>query len=166
MHLCWFVRILLAGFGIASGAAPAAVTVSFSEAGHYSDAGSHWEANRINDELRRHLERLAERYLSPSQTLKIEVLDIDLAGRMRYFRHEGFSEIRVLNGRADWPSMTLRYTLESDGKIADIREETVADMVYLLKPAPGASGDWLYYEKRMLDNWFRQRFVEGRKPAP
>jgi hypothetical protein len=62
--------------------------------------------------------------------------------------------------------MKLRYTLESDGKISDAREETVADMTYLLGRSPGASGESLYYEKRMLEDWFRRRFVEQRRPAP
>jgi hypothetical protein len=166
MHLSSLTHILVAGFGIATSAAHAAVVVSFPEARHYSDAGNHREGNRTADELKRHLELLGERYLSPSQTLKIEVLDIDLAGRTRHFTHRGFSEIRVLNGGADWPSMKLRYTLESAGKISDAREETVADMAYLLRPAPRASSESLYYEKRMLDDWFRRRFVERRKPSP
>jgi hypothetical protein len=164
MHLSSFSRILLAGFGIASIGALAAVTVSRAEAGRYSDAGDHWQANRAVDEIKRHLELLGERYLPPSQNLRIEIVDIDLAGRLRYSARTG-EGIRVLDGRADWPSLKLRYALESDGKVIDSREETVSDMSYLLRPAPSGSGA-LYYEKRMLDDWFRQRFVEQRRPAP
>jgi DUF3016 family protein len=155
-------RIMLVGFAFASSGALAAVTVSHAEAGRYSDAGDRGQANRTVDEIKRHLELLGERYLLPSQNLKIEIVDIDLAGRLRYSARRG-EEIRVLDGGADWPSMKLRYTLESDGKVIDSREETVSDMSYLLKPAPSGSGA-LYYEKRMLDDWFRQRFVEGRRP--
>jgi hypothetical protein len=157
---------LLLGAAFFPGAVSAAVTVSFPEAGRYIDAGNHWDEERTIGEIRRHLEVLGERHLSPSQTLKIEVLDVDLAGRTRYFVRGGLSEIRVLQGRADWPSLKLRYTLESDGKVSDSAEETVADMSYLFIPAPRASSESLYYEKRMLDTWFRQRFVEGRKAAP
>ena len=166
MNLWLFIRILLCGFGIVSSAASAAVIVSFPESRHYSDAGDYGESDRTVDDLKRHLERLAERYLSPSRTLRIEVLDIDLAGRTRYFPHRGIADIRVLNGRADWPSIKLRYTVESDGRISDAREETVADMAYLVRPAPGGSSESLYYEKRMLDDWFRQRIGERRKPTP
>ena len=162
MHLSSPIRILLAGLAIASSGALAAVTVSHSEAGRYSDAGDRGQENRTVDEIKRHLELLGERYLLPSQNLKIEIVDIDLAGRLRFSARRG-EEIRVLDGGADWPSMKLRYTLESDGKVIDSREETVSDMSYLLKPAPSGSGA-LYYEKRMLDDWFRQRFVEGRRP--
>jgi len=162
MQLSSASRILLAGFAIASSGALAAVTVSRAEAGRYSDAGDRGQENRTVDEIKRHLELLGERYLLPSQNLKIEIVDIDLAGRLRFSARRG-EEIRVLDGGADWPSMKLRYTLESDGKVIDSGEETVSDMSYLLKPAPSGSGA-LYYEKRMLDDWFRQRFVEGRRP--
>jgi hypothetical protein len=158
------IRILLSGLAIASSSALAAVTVSHTDAGRYSDAGNYREANRTVDEIKRHLELLGERYLLPSQNLRIEIVDIDLAGRLRYLARRG-EEIRVLDGRADWPSMKLRYTLESDGKITDTREETVADMNYLVRPAPTGSSA-LYYEKRMLDDWFWHRFVEHRRPAP
>ena len=84
MRFSSLIRILLAGSGAVSIAAPAAVVVTFPEAGRYSDAGDPWTANRNIAELKRHLERLGERHLSPSRSLKIEVLDIDLAGRMRF----------------------------------------------------------------------------------
>lgn len=153
----------LLAVGLSSGGASAAVTVSFSDAMRYSDAGNHWDEDRNVGEIKRYLELLGERHLSPSQTLKVEIMDVDLAGRVSYFARGGFSEFRVLNGRADWPSVRLRYTLESDGTISDSAEETVADMSYLARPAPRASTESLYYEKRMLDAWFRKRFVEGRK---
>jgi hypothetical protein len=156
------IRILLAGFAIASSGALAAVTVSHTDARRYTDAGNYRDAPRTVDEIKRHLELLGARYVLPSQNLKIEIVDIDLAGRLRFSARRG-EEIRVMDGRADWPSVKLRYTLESDGKVMDSREETVSDMNYLLKPAPSGSGT-LYYEKRMLDDWFRQRFVEERRP--
>lgn len=164
MHLLSPIGLLLA-VGLSSSIASAAVTVSFADAARYSDAGSHWDEDRNVGEIKRHLELLGERHLSPSQILKVEILDVDLAGRTRHFLRGGLSEIRVLNGRVDWPRIKLRYTLESDGKISDSAEETVADMSYLESPSHGASTESLYYEKRMLDAWFRERFVEGRKPA-
>lgn len=166
MRLSSISRVLIAIFAVGPSAAFAAVTVSFPQTGRYSDAGNHWDEKRTADEIKRHLELVGERHLSPSQALKIEILDVDLAGDIRYFARGGLSEVRVLKGRADWPSVKLRYTLESDGKVSDSAEETIADMSYLFTPAPRASSQSLYYEKRMLDTWFRQRFVEGRKAAP
>ena len=148
---------LLLCLGIASTAALPAVTVSFPGAEHYSDPGTRWGENIPTlDELTRHFEKLAERYLPPSQSLKIEVLDIDLAGRLRM---GGPREIRVLTGRSDFPMIHLRYTLESDGKVAASGEETIADMGYFSGASPSGSRETLHYEKKMLESWFRKRFV-------
>ena len=130
-------------------AASAAVTVSFPDAERYSDAGNYWERDRTVDEIRRHLQSLGERYLPPSQTLKIEVLDIDLAGHTRYFFRSVLSEVRILNGRADFPSIKLRYVLESGGKVSASAEETVADMDYLNVPPERSSGEPLRYEVKL-----------------
>src|SRR5258708_3305264 len=112
MHLSSPIHILLAGLAIASSGALAAVTVSHAEAGRHTRSGGPGAAARTADEITRHLELLGARYLLPSQNLKIEIVDIDLAGRLRFSARRG-EEIRVLDGGADWPSMKLRYTLES-----------------------------------------------------
>ena len=53
------------------------------------------------------------RRLPDGQTLTIAVLDLDLAGSLR---PTPTGELRVLRGGADWPSMSLRYTLQADGR--------------------------------------------------
>jgi hypothetical protein len=55
-----------------------------------------------------------EKKLPAGQSLKIEVLDIDLAGRL--YPRRGGDDIRIMNGGADWPHMHLKYTLEQDGQ--------------------------------------------------
>jgi hypothetical protein len=91
--------------------------------------------------------------------LKVEVLDVDLAGTLR--QSPRGASVRVLRAGADWPRIHLRYTLESGGKAAASGDEWVADMDY----ARGVSGFRdslpLYYEKRMLDAWFKARFGKG-----
>jgi len=144
--------------------ADAAVVVSFPEPERYSDAGDNWQRDENLAGLKRHLEQLGSRYLPTSQTLTIEVLDIDLAGRPRYFPRRGLPDIRVLDGRTDWPMIKLRYTLASEGKTIDTREETVSDSNYLQRSATRPT-ESLYYEKRMLDEWFRARFVAPRAEA-
>jgi hypothetical protein len=42
-------------------------------------------------------------------------------------------------------------------------QETVIDQYYLARPTR-ASSDPLRYEKAMLDDWFRARFVDYRAP--
>jgi hypothetical protein len=54
--------------------------------------------------------------LRPGQDLKIEITDIDLAGREDPMRR-GAMDVRIMDGRTDWPRMRLRYQLEQHGKV-------------------------------------------------
>ena len=55
--------------------------------------------------FRDHLNELSSQ-LPPGQTLKVEFLDIDLAGDV--FPKVPVRDIRVMKGQADWPRMHLR----------------------------------------------------------
>jgi len=140
----------------------AAVTVSFVKPDSYTDTGRFGrEAGAAIQEIEAHLKYLGERYLPPGQILKIEVLDIDLAGR-RPFSIRLNPDTRILEGKADWPSIKLHYVLESGRRVLDERQENVADMGYLLHPKGKYATQSFPHEKRMLDEWFRQRFVTNR----
>jgi len=104
-----------------------------------------------------YLQWLGTRYLPAQQTLKIEVRDIDLAGELRPSRRHP-PELRVARGGADWPRITLHYTLEADGKVLHSADETVQDMNYLHNLPTYDTADPLRYEKHMLQQWFRERF--------
>ena len=52
--------------------------------------------------------------------------------------------------------------LEADGRAVRNGEETVSDMNYLHGFAGIRRSESLYFEKRMLDNWFKTRFVDSR----
>jgi hypothetical protein len=110
------------------------------------------------DALEKHIKRLGDRYIAPSDTLRIEVLDIDLAGWAR-MGGKAPNEVRVVRGKADWPSMKVRYTLESRGGTST-KETTISDPTYLDHGTRINSSESLYYEKRMLDDWFRSTFGE------
>jgi hypothetical protein len=152
--------------GLAAAAVSSAVAgvidVSFIEPARFTDAGATpWERqSRLND-LAGHLKALGQRLLSPDQTLKIEVLDVDLAGEPRPSAHAG-RDLRIVRGGADWPRIQLRYTLTADGKPLLSGEETVADLNYTQGLDSGRNTEPLYYEKRMLDRWFKVRLVERR----
>jgi hypothetical protein len=147
----------------ASGASAAGVvTVSFTDPPHFSDAGATpWEKEATLRALTAHLQALGERYLSAGQALKVEVLDVDLAGTMRPARRAG-RDLRVVKGGADWPRIDLRYALEASGQPAISGQESVADMNYSRGVAGDRGADPLHYEKHMLDVWFKARFVERR----
>ena len=145
-------------FAAATAQAASTVSVTYVQQNKYADIG--WSNRDVENnlkELTRHFETLAARYLADGQKLNIEVLDVDLAGEMRWSRRAG-QDLRVLRGRADWPRIKMRYTLEAAGQAPRGGEESIADMAYLQRLPKGQTGDALYYEKRMLDDWFAAHF--------
>ena len=145
---------------VASTAAAGTVTVSFVNAPGFSDAGSTpWEEKSNLHALAQHLQGLGQRLLPADQVLKVEVLDVDLAGTMRPSRRAG-ADLRIVRGGADWPRINLRYTLEVNGKPWRSGEESVADMNYSNGLVGVRGSEPLHYEKHMLDAWFKARFAE------
>ena len=134
------------------------VEVSFVEPRQFSDAGATpLETERTTRVLSDELKRLGQR-LPDGQQLRIEVLDVDLAGSLKPGRH---GELRVLRGGADWPSLRLRYTLTADGRPLLTGEESIADLDYLGTLPPAAYGSSLPYEQRLLARWFNERIVRA-----
>ena len=144
----------------ATAAGAGTAQVSFINVPSFEDAGStSWEEQANLQALATHLESLAQRMLPAGQQLKVEVLDVDLAGTVRPSVRG--SSVRVLRGGADWPRIHLRYTLEADGKAVASGDERIADLNYARGLSGARDSQSLYYEKRMLDAWFKARFGEG-----
>ena len=145
-------------------AAPAfaVVDVSFSDPDRFTDieASNASDRQQTLDDISHHLVRLGERYLPRDESLAIEVLDVDLAGRVRWT--PGARPIRIVNDRGDSPYIKVRYTLTSGGKVLDSREESVTDASFLTYRGYAYSNESLAYEKRMLERWFRERFADKR----
>jgi hypothetical protein len=132
--------------------ATAGVSVTFPGAQSGPDAGfTEAEGQRTRNEIARHLEALGRKYLPPGQELAIEVLAIDLGGRVR----GGIPEVRVMRA-GEWPRIRMRYELAIPGEALRREEELVSDPDYLRGPLNDLSA--LGREKRMLDEWFRARF--------
>lgn len=142
----------------AVGAAQAGtVDVSFVEPDKFVDAGrASWDIKQTTETLADHFKGYAKR-LPATQALKVEVTDVDLAGELRPTRDA--HEIRVLRGRADWPRITLRYSLTENGRVLRSGEAKVDDMSYMMQPLRGHAGTALAYERRMLDEWFKDTIV-------
>lgn len=136
----------------------AAVTVTYGDPDRFTDIGDrNSDPRKIMLILERFLKQMGDRYLPPQTNLKIEVLDVDRAGRPL---NNLPTEIRVINGKTDMPCIELNYTLEADNKILQSRHERVCDPDFLRPVGPPYSeNDPLVYEKRMLDNWFKERFA-------
>jgi len=145
----------------ATGAAAGTVAVSFVNPASYTDIGAtRWDEEANLRELDRYLRALGQRWLTASQSLKVEVLEVDLAGAMRP-GPMGQPELRILTGEADFPRMRLRYTLSGDGPQRS-GDERLADLNYTRGLANRGDSQALFYEKRMLYAWFKARFVDGR----
>ena len=157
-----FHRLFVPAAAIAFMALPlhAAVTVSYGDPDRFTDAGDrNNDPRKIMLTLAQHLKALGDRYLPPQSNLKIEVLDLDRAGRP-YMNLP--TEIRIVTGKTDMPCIELSYTLESGDKALRSRRERVCDPDYLRTLEPRYSEhDPLVYEKRMLERWFRERFATG-----
>jgi hypothetical protein len=134
------------------------VEVTYADPARFTDVGS-TPADREAHlaALTRHLKALGERRLPAGDVLRIELLDVDLAGTVRQTPR---GERRIVRGRADWPRIELRYTLARDGRELRSGTERVSDLDYSarLPPSGVAPDDGLRYEKRALDEWFAARF--------
>jgi hypothetical protein len=142
--------LLLAG---TAGAACAQVSVSYVKPEEFVDVPrGELERERVLKEFTSYFSTL-DKKLPAGQQLKIEVLDIDLAGRL-WPRRSGGDDIRVMNGGADWPHMKLRYTLEQNGTVLRSGDGELSNMMYQQRFTRYSDSDPLRYEKQMIDDWF------------
>ncbi|HEY4264189.1 MAG TPA: DUF3016 domain-containing protein [Micropepsaceae bacterium] len=143
--------------------ASAAVIVNFIQPEHYTDAGPQGQDRTRNlNEIERTFQKLGEHYLSADQILTIDVLDVDLAGRLEPW-HANAYDVRYLRD-ITWPRMKLRDTLETPSQPPQSAEEILSDPSYLESPNTRFSGEPLAYDKAMIERWFHARFVEHRPP--
>lgn len=134
-----------------------AISVSYIEPEKFVDVPfSPVERERVLADLSQHFAKLGK-LLPAGQDLKIEVTDLDMAGRIIYTRR-GANELRVLNGGADWPHIDLRYTLTADGKVIDSGSAKLSNMMYQETASLFNSSESLRYEKQMIDEWFSKQF--------
>jgi Protein of unknown function (DUF3016) len=147
-------------FSVAAQAA-GVVQVTFVKPEQFSDVrDAHMQSDRYLELLKANISAAALPYLADGQTLKVDVLDVDLAGEIR--RGARPNDVRVLKGGADWPRIQMRWSLEAGGQALKSGEATVQDMAYLQRviSVPG-SQDALRYERRMLDDWFKNTFAKS-----
>lgn len=142
-----------------SAVATASVTVEFDTPDHYTDVRGHEGRLQMDifDPLSEYLGTLSHR-LPEGEDLKIEIVDIDLAGEMLPSGpyHE---PMRVLRA-STWPRIKLKYQLENaSGEDLRSGEATLSDMDYLNTSGTLSSTDPLRYEKRLLRDWIDREFV-------
>lgn len=154
-----FAPLLIGCAGLLAAApvfAGGSVEVKFDHPADFADVGrGSVDIERNVKILHDHLQTYARR-LPDGQTLHIDVLDVDLAGQLRQIRDD---ELRVLNGRADWPRMKLRWTLSAGSRTLKSGDETLTDISYFFGSRGVDRGEALIYDRRMLDRWFSERVL-------
>ena len=149
-------QLALAGLLLASaGAAVAKVDVSYVQPEKLTDLPLvPWQRQQALDDLAEHFKDLGKA-LAPGQDLKIEVLDVDLAGREHPNRFS-IDRIRVRDGRGDWPRMHLRFTLSENGKSLKSGDAQLSDKSYMSHITMYPGDERLPYEKQMIDEWWEK----------
>ena len=159
-----FLKMLVASsLLLASAAASAAVTVNFVKPDDYPDMPfSPVDRDRVLKDIGDYFTRLGKD-LPAGTDLRIDVLDLDLAGRIEPARR-GANDIRIMRGGADWPRMKLHFAVESGGKVVNSGEVQLQDMNYQFNSNRLSDSDPLRYEKKMIGDWF-YKAVAPRKPG-
>ncbi|MDR7048377.1 hypothetical protein J2X54_000812 [Duganella sp. 3397] len=141
-----------------TGAAWAQVSVSYVKPDEFIDMPhGQIDRERVLKEFTQYFATF-DKKLPAGQQLKIEVLDIDLAGRL-WPRRSGGEDIRIMNGGADWPHMKLRYTLEENGAVLRSGESDLSNMMYQQRATRLSDSDPMRYEKQMIDDWFEKTIL-------
>src|SRR3954465_5849440 len=106
------LRILFTAAALAAAPCWATTIVTFGDPDTFTDvANERYEAKSTMDTLGAHIKRLGDRYVAPNDTLRVEVLDVDLVGWAQWGGRAP-NKMRVARGGADFPTIKLRYTLE------------------------------------------------------
>ncbi|TDP59030.1 DUF3016 family protein [Roseateles toxinivorans] len=159
------IAVMLGLLGAAAGAL-AGVDVRFVSPDKFIDIGrDEAQQQQVLQGLEAHLKAVGDKRVSRSQTLLIEVLDVNLAGDERLIPSRG-AMLRVLRG-ATPPSIQLRYTLSEAGIVLRSGESRLSDLGYQDGFNRYSGSDALRYEKAMVDDWFRSEFsLASAKAAP
>lgn len=160
------VSTLIATTALISSASVFAGTaeVTWSEPDNYSDVRPANESRKAFQKrtfkaLDKHIGKMTEKKLPDGYTLKMDVVDLNLAGDVQL---RGSTLIRVVD-RVFIPSMEFSYSLsDANGKV--VKEESgvkLKDMSFMdsIKNARYRH-ESLSYEKAMLDEWFKENLAE------
>ena len=112
--------------------------------------------DRVFKTLEEHYAKLAEG-LPKDQKLIIDVTDIDLAGDINI---GGVNQVRVVKN-VYFPRIKFSYNLvDSSGETIVASEVNLKDMNFMTGNHLRYKNDFLGYEKKMLDDWFRSEFKD------
>lgn len=155
---------LAAALALGAGTASAEVTVNYVNMEKFADLPSgDWEREDILKKLADYIKKLGED-LPAGTDLTVNIYNVDLAGR-EYPGQRASGDMRVLEGKSDWPLIELQYALSSKGQVFDSGTASISDVGYMnRKVKMSMEMDNLRYEKRMLQDWFKKTILT-KKPG-
>lgn len=156
----WKTAAAIALLLASAAAAAATAEVKYVNTDKMTDVPRHYkDLESMEYNFTQHLQQLSEQ-LPAGQVLKVEFLDIDLAGDV--FPRVPVRDIRVTKGQADWPRIDLRYSIEQDGKVIHSGEAKLSDPNYQ-QSINRYQQDLYGYEKQMLETWFRKEILPPKR---
>lgn len=140
------------------------IEVSYDPAAAWADAGETPREREANlDALAGTLRDLGAKLPGAGAVLRVQLLDVDLAGTVRPVGRNG-QMLRVMRGGADWPRLRLSWTLRDGDRELRRGEDTLSDMNYSWRDGSAGSSDPLKHEKRLLTGWFESRILGAGAP--
>ncbi|WP_426369608.1 DUF3016 domain-containing protein [Pseudocolwellia sp. HL-MZ7] len=110
---------------------------------------------RIFKSFEKHFAKLSQK-LPEGKTLKINVTNVDLAGDVRF---SSMQQIRIVKD-IYIPRLEFSYELvNADKSLAASGEVDLKDMGFMTSSSAYKSSSDLYYEKRMINKWFKNNFI-------
>nr|WP_229419560.1 DUF3016 domain-containing protein [Pseudoduganella dura] len=147
---------------LGAGGVCAEVVVNYVQPERFSDFPSDQrDRDRALRELTKHFGKLGAE-LPPGQTLRIDIKDVDMAGRE--IPRRSVSSLRTYSS-LDWPRIELQFEIESSGQTVHSGEVTLRDMGFSNRANRYYNGDVLRFEKQMLDEWFYATVLPSERSA-
>jgi hypothetical protein len=108
-------------------------------------------------EFDRWFAEMGTRYLPAGQSLRVEVLDMDLAGDFEPWR-SGWEDVRFLRDTTP-PRIHMLWQLEQGGKVVRQGDAKLTDMNYLWDARGRNDSGRFVYDKLLIEDWFRKTFA-------
>lgn len=146
-------------FALGAGVASAEVTVNYVNMEQFADLPSgDWERKEVLTGLADYIKKLGAD-LPAGHDLTINIYNVDLAGR-EYPGQRASGDMRVREGKSDWPLIELQYSLSANGQVIDSGTASISDVRYMQRMMKRSQEtDILRYEKRMLNDWFQKTIL-------
>lgn len=141
--------------------------VEWFEPEHYSDIRPANEnrksyRKRVFKSLEKHIAKQSSK-LPSDQTLIMKFTDVDLAGDVRYMVGPNNMDVRVIKD-IYIPRLKFEYKLlDGDKQVIQQGAENIKDMSFTMNTNLRRNHESYYYEKNLLDDWFKSTFKESFK---